>query len=389
MAFGKNPAGLAQVGSFRQMGHSWSQSRNEKKVRNSSSVPAWINQYRPSTDLPDTIRLIAGDYNVEDVDRNGNVFVVQHLPFYPFTEHYDSRSKKYSVCSAGPFASDRNKKQPCHGCDLFWSSMKEDPQRPGRKKPGFMSKRDMSVFTVIDYNTYHKVEQIDQQTGRVRTNDKGEPYYNWIKCGGRVCDACDAGKETKQGKRLHWAMGSDHYNTLLTSDKDIGRSCVTCGENEVIHMEAWLCTQCGEAVIDDRSRLSEKDIDDIVLKPATCKQCGHHGFLQELINCTNCTSAGREPKRATLFDVDIKVRRVEASDGSNRSTLNVSGFSKPGPVSKTFQEYNKPEELNKIYAPTPLEVQAVLFQVVNREPVPASDLSRPYNNQGNNGPNYG
>ena len=395
MAYGKDPSKLGQVGSFRQQSHTYNQARNEKKFRGGggSGPPSWVNEYRPPTDDVDTIRILQGDYTVEDVNAKGEVYPIEHLSFWPFVEHFDARSKKRSVCSAGPHANDRNKREPCHGCDLFWGSMKINPSS-GKKEKGFMGKRDMVAYTVLDYGKYHKVEQVDRATGQVRTNDQGQPYYNWVKCaksseGKGICDACDANKEAKVGHRAHWPMGSDHYNTLLNYDETVGKGCVTCGKKDVIRNEAWLCSnpECGEAVIDDRSRLSKKEIDEIVYKPCVCKQCGSEGFLSELISCVNCTPNGNMPKRATIFDVDLRVKRVEPADGSNRTTLQIVGYSDPAPISKQFAEIAKPEDLSKIYAPTPLERQAALFQVApSREPVTASSASRPY---GQSGPNYG
>lgn len=400
MAFGKNSQGLNNVPSFRQSGHTWNQSRTEKKFRGGGGgPPSWVNEYRPPTGDVDVIRVIQGSYTVEDVDAQGNLVKIENLTFWPFVEHFDARSKRRCTCSAGPYSNDRNKRQPCHGCDLFWSSMKTNPSS-GKKEKGFMGKRDMSAFTVIDFGKYHKVEQIDQQ-GRVRLNENTQqPFYNWVKCkksseGKGICDACDANKESKFGHRMHWPMGSDHYNTLLNYDETVGKGCVTCGQKDVIRNDAWLCPNldCGEAVIDDRTRLSKKEIDEIVYRPCRCKQCGQEAYLSELIACVNCTPAGHMPKRATIFDVDLRVQRVEPADGSNRTTLQIVGYSDPKPVPKQYAELAKPEDLGKIYAPTPLDKQAMLFQVPAagpaREPVTAAGASRPYGQGGGSGPNYG
>jgi len=399
MAFGKNPAGLNNVGSFRQTSHTFNQNRSEKKFRGGGGgPPSWVNEYRPPKDDVDLIRVIQGVYTINDVDAQGALVKVENLTFWPFVEHFDARSKRRCVCSAGPNANDRNKRQPCHGCDLFWGSMKVNPVT-NKKEKGFMGKRDMVAFTVVDYSKYHKIEQIDQQTGRVKTNDQGQPYYNWVKCsksseGRGACDACDANKESKFGHRLHWPMGSDHYQTLLAYDETVGKACVVCGQKDVIRNDAWLCSNpdCGDAIIDDKTRLSSKEINEIVLKHCKCNTCGADGFLTELISCVNCTPAGKAPKRATIFDVDLRLCRVEPADGSNRTTLSIVGFTDPHPVAKQFAELAKPEDLSRIYAPTPLEKQAVLFQVPStppREPVTAANASRPYGQGQGGGPNYG
>lgn len=384
MAFGKNPDDLNSTASFRQKGAMWNSQKNEKKQRKSVSggAPTWVDEYRPSTDDVDTIRLIAGNYTIDDIDGRGEPIKIANLPWFPFVEHYHALNKHRSVCSAGPNGNDRNKKLPCHGCDLFWSSMKTDPAS-GKKVKGFMGKRDMSVFTVLDYRIYHKVEQVDRN-GQVRKNDAGQVYYSWVKCGknseGRGgCDACDEGTETKQGHRLHWPMGSDHYNALLAFDENIGKGCTTCGGRATIRNEAWLCANpdCGEAVLDSQTRLPKGDIENIVNKPNKCRACGYEGLLIELINCSSCTPGGHTPRRANLFDVDLQIKRIEARDGTNRTSLSIVGWSDPSPVAKQYAELAKPKDLPKIFAPTPLEKQAYLFQIeVPREPTTAG--ARPY-----------
>jgi len=398
MAFGKNPQGLRSVGSFRQTANTFNQNRNDKRTRTGgNATPSWVNEYKPPTDDVDLIRIIQGDYTIQDSNREGELIQVEHLAFFPYVEHYDARSKRRSVCSAGPFANDRKKAQPCHGCDLFFSSMKVNPAT-GKRERGFMGKRDMAAWTVLHYAVYHKIEQVDNYTGQVRMNERtNQPYYNWVRCakdaqGKGMCDACDANKESKFGHRLHWSMGTDHYNTLIAYDEDVGHSCSICGGQDTIRNDAWLCAnpECGDAVIDDRTRLSKKDIEEIVNRPAVCPACGFEGFLRELVSCVNCTPLGKTPKRATIFDVDLKVRRVESQDSSNRTTLQIIGHSDPRPIDKRLIEFAKPEDLNRIYGPTDLQKQATLFQVQGapqqRDP---STAARPYGQNNRGGPNYG
>lgn len=399
MAFGKDAQILNNVGSFRQSSRAFNQSRIENKSRTGGSggkQPSWVNEFKPTTDDVDTIRIIQGAYTVDEVDRHGNLTQVKGLTFWPFSEHYDARSRRRCVCSAGVYANNRAKRAPCHGCDLFWSSMKTDPIS-GKRAKGFMGRRDMVAFTIIDYASYHKVAQLDAQGQPKMNPTSNQPFYSWVKCrksseGRGVCNPCDANAETHQGHRLHWPMGSDHYNTLLEYDETVGKSCMVCSGTGTVRNEAWLCSnlKCGEALIDAQTRLSKKEIDELVNNPVRCKHCQQEGFLTELISCLNCTPAGKIPKRATIFDVDLTLKRIEPADGSNRTSLSIVGFIGPRPIEKQFAEIAKPEELSKIYAPTPMEVQASLFNVsptidtVVRDPV--TTASRPY---GASGPNYG
>ena len=387
MAFGKQPENLGKVTSFRQMGNAWKQNQADKKQgggAGGSRAPTWVNSYKPPTDDTDLIRILAGNYTVEDSDRQGNLLTMNDLPFFPFIEHYDSRTKKTSVCSAGPFSNHKDKRKPCKGCDLFFSSMKIN-EKTGKKERGFMSRREMVAFTIIHLHNYHKIPQL-QNNGAPKLNpNTGAPYMSWVKCsksmdGRGRCKHCDAGVEKKYGHRMHWPMGQDHYNTLLARDEDIGQCCSNCQGRDTIVQRAWLCQHCQDAVIDmDTTELLKKEVDEMVTHPVTCPHCKKEDMLMELIDCKNCSS----PKRASLFDVDLKVRRLEDAGGTNRTTLSISGFSDPHPIDAVLAEMAKPERLDIIYAPTPFEVQAGLFgDAPIRQPVTASDASKPYSNHG-------
>lgn len=382
MAFGKNPANITNVGSFRQMGHTWNQSKTKRTTQSSGGmVPPWVNEYKPPTTGLDLIRVIAGDYTVQEADRNGNVTDIEHLPFYPFVEHFDARSKKRCTCSAGPLANIKGKRDACHGCDFYWAGIRTN--EAGKREKGFMGKRDMVAFTIVHLHDYHKAPQRDDK-GLAKLNpNTGEPFYSWTRCSKDInrrgkCAHCDEGMDAKYGHRMHWAMGNDHYNTLLNKDEEIGQSCSACGGVETIGSQAWVCPNpdCGEAIIEDSTALSAKEVAAIVGRPVTCASCKQTNYATEILECAKCPT----PKRATLFDVDLKLSRIEAPDGTNRTTLNISSFSEPRPLPPELAELGKPERLDKIYAPTSLEVQAMLFQVNAgmRQPVTAASAARPY-----------
>lgn len=388
MAFGKNPADLNNVGSFRAMGHAWNQKKQEQKDRRPTggSLPSWVNEYKPPTDGLDLIRILPGEYYVEEADASGNVTKLGPLQFWPFAEHYDSRTKKRAVCSGGAHANNQKLRSPCPGCDLFFSSMKFN-EKTGKRERGFMGRREMIAFSIIHYRNYHKVPQIDQQGNpRVNPNTK-EPYYSWLRCfkderGRGKCDHCDAGFEMKFGHRMHWPMGADHYNTLLNKADQIANSCANCGGRNTIQTEAWVCgnPECEHPVIDSESNLKPKEIAAIVKGEVVCPECKEKGFLKEYRKCDNCDNA----KRAEIFDVDLNICRVVPADGSNRTTLDISSYSDPHPIDKALAEIAKPEKLNLIYAPTSKEIQEGLFGVAGgapRAPVTAATAARPYGNR--------
>jgi len=387
MAYGKDKSTVQSLGSFRQKANAYAAKKNEG--RSKSSTPFFVGQYKPSTGDVDTIRIIEGHYTVQQVVGNGDHAALEEveLPFFPYTEHYDGRNERSCICSAGPFANHKGKAQPCHGCAIFWST--RETQADGKKKSERMSRREMYAFSVLDYGKYHKMPQIDKQTGQVRTNDSGEPYYNWEKCSGLGCKGCqDQRIESKQGNLRHWALGWAHYKTILETDKEIGKSCRACGGTDSIVSRAWLCPGCGDCAVDMSSTsLNQKQIDELTERPYHCS-CKYEGFLQEMIECKQCTPVGGVAARATIFDVDMNVKRIETATGQGKQTaLQISRWSPPRPIDPNFKTaLEKPLDLPKIYAPTDLKIQAEQFGVTasdlpgpqaQRQPV-TSGAARPY-----------
>jgi hypothetical protein len=391
MAYGKDPKNLGTGGSFRQQANRYQHQKDQnRKSRGGGGGAYWATQYKPSMDEPDTIRVIEGKYVVPQVvqkltaeGKKEAVLEMIELPFFPFAEHYDGREKKTCICSAGPWAGSKDKAAPCVGCELFWSGMEKDHN--GKKKQGRMSRREMYVFSVLDYGVYHNVEQVDFKTGQIRINEQtNQPWMHWVKCEGQGCEACRAGKETRRGMTRHWALGWGHYQSLLDADKKIGKSCSNCRATNSINCIAWTCPQCGDAIVDMASTtLKTKEIDDLVSNPVTCK-CGFNGFAHEIIECRSCSPAGGTARRATIFDVDMNVNRVADPNGGNNTTLSISQWSAPGAVDPNFKEFHKSLDLEKIYTPTPIEKQRELFDVkgpIQRTPVTSGEAARPWQGQ--------
>lgn len=391
MAFGKKSENLGNVGSFRQTAGAWNRSKQNRasmsdRGSSGSSVPSWVNEYKAPTDDLDLIRLIAGSYMVDEPAKNPDgsysVNKIGPLCFYPYTEHYDSRTKRRANCSAGPFGNIRDRRDPCYGCDHFWSSMK--PGANGKMERGYMGKSERVAFTIIHYHNYHKVPQVDKDGNPRVSASTQQQYYSWYRCnknaaGRGKCDYCASGFEMKFGHKLHWAMGNDHANTLLDKESEISESCVNCRGDHTIVSDAWVCSDksCGEAIIDDTSALSQKEIAQLINAPCRCPGCKNMVMASEVIHCTNCS----EGRRAGLFDVDLKVKRVTPQDGTNRTILSISSYVL-APIPAALIELATPEKLDRIYAPTSLETQAALFGVPTaqpvRTPVTGETASRPY-----------
>lgn len=385
MAYGKDQNVLRNTGSFRQRAGQFNSNRDEQRSKARGAAPYFVGQFKPPTDDAATIRILEGHYKVQEPhargkdDKGNTIWEIEEvdMPFMPWVEHYDGRNEKSSICSAGPLAMDKHQRQPCHGCDIHYST--RETGADGKKKSDRMSRREMYAFSIIDYGRYHNLPQVDRQTGQIRRGEDGQPYMQWVPCVGTGCDGCKSNAETKQGQTRHWSMGWGHYQTLLSTDSEIGKSCAGCGGQETIQGRAWLCPNCGDGVIDLQSTSLKKEEVVAVTERVFHCNCGYHGFLQELIECRQCSGAGGTARRATLFDVDMQVKRVETSSGQGKQTaLSIVRFSQPRPIDKFFEPLNKPMALDKIYVPTPLDNQATLFGVSStpqRQPRTAADIS--------------
>lgn len=368
MAFGKDPKQLDEIGSFRQ------QRRTVEAARPKPSGGGfvWRDRFQPSTDEPDEIRIVKGHHEVELGQPDGTI-VKQVLYYFPYTEHFHGTMKKGGVCSAGPLGMFKGKGQPCLGCETYWAD------KNAGKKNGPMNKRELSAFSVLHYATYGKIPQIDRQTGQPRTNDKNEPYYEWARILPHERHKYQ-GVDLRDYNVMHWSLGFGHSKVLEDYDKEIGKSCKSCGGRDTIHMEAWLCRGCGEALIDaSTTTFSPKEIDEITNKKVRCASCQNDGLLQEMVSCTSCPHG----QRADIFDVDIKVKRSAPTDNSNQTQLIVTGWSNPRAIDQRFVEVAKPMALEKIFAPTTYEKQQELWG--GRAPVTGQQLSRPYGQGGAGG----
>lgn len=360
MAFGKDDQQLARMGTYRQMAMTQvNQNKGGGGGRGGGGMPTFVDRFKPLTTDEDLIRLVAGNFPiVTAVDKDHTA--VRELPFVTFTEHFDGQTKQSITCSAGPFGQFKDKRDPCRGCDGYWEFRKED-NKPGAR----VSKRPMFAFSIIHYAQYAHIAQLDRRTKQPRIDQNGKPFMEWHRVLKHERAEFAAGYELRQAHRLHWPMGSEHYGVLWEYDAEIGKSCVTCGGRDTIESVAWDCgnRDCGEEIIDcETTTLPQEKILELTTSDATaCPCCRSRGFLKERVQCRNCTPIGQAPKRATLFDVDMRVRRKPATDGTSATTLLVVGWSEPKPVDPQFAELTRPLALDKIYAPTPWEKQIEKF----------------------------
>ena len=327
MSFGKDAKILSSVGSFRQM--SAAATKQPKRARG-GGLPYFVDMYSPSTTDIDTIRLLLGEYLQDQIEGEGdNAKLVQVIrPFVKFVDHFDGHMQKGAICSAGAWTNFKEKRSPCYGCDIFWDTAAREPG--GRLQSSRISRQQKYAFSVLDYGRYHKMEQLDRETGAVRKNNKGEPYYNWTKCPGQGCDACRVSTiETKIGHATHWSMSYTQFQVLLGAETNIGKSCTVCGTFDSITSQAWLCPNCKECAIDmSTSSLKKDELLQITDNAFNCTSCGQEVLLTEVYECGVCASRGQQGVRATLFDVDLRVQLL-VMPGNDQKMLQISGWSAP------------------------------------------------------------
>jgi hypothetical protein len=364
MAFGKQRPNM----NLRQRGK-----RSQQRVkRKGGGAPYFRNKYQPPLGVStDVIRLVPCKIKVPLISNEGELLLDENgqqaydiSPYLNYKSHFHGGRKKSCICSAGPLGDIKGKADPCEGCDWFWWEW-DQRQASGQDKPNAMSRRDMWAFSVLVMADFHQMPDLDEH-GNVKKNDKtGKAYYNWEKCAGRGCDGCAQGVKTKKGHRQHWSLGLAHFNTLLDYSLEVGAHCRICSQEDCITSLAWVCQnqECGEAVIDmSTTTLKDEEIDKLTSYTTTCPNCKVEGFLAEVFECSNCQKAGREGDRATMFDVDLTVKRVEASDGGNQNILQITRSTAPKPIDSDFEEeLRKPLALDKIFQPTELKRQIDMF----------------------------
>lgn len=364
MAFGKNPEHLGNVAPFGGSARQQAAFASRRRKGGGGSKLIFKNQFQPSLYVPDTIRVIPGEYWQQFLDDNSNL-IEGNFPFWSYVEHYHGVFKKSCFCSAGPYRWQKGQAAPCHGCDIHWEDWRTRQDTGNKNSPKRVSIRDMFAYTVVDLGVFHETEDTDQQ-GQVKFNpNTNKPYMTWEKCTGQQCDGCTLGKLTKQGHVQPWPMGKRHFGALSAYGDQIGLGCVTCGSRASITTLLWHCgnQECGETLIDlTNTQLNPEQIDERINEPQRCPRCQQTFFMKDIYECAVCTPQGGSSQRATIFDVDMQVRRHKGQDDSGTQLL-ILGTSDPQPLNSAFSDIAKPMKLNEMYSPTDLNLQAKLFQV--------------------------
>ena len=364
MAFGKDPARLGQVAPFGGSTRQQAAFATRRHKSSGGSKLIFRNQFQPSLYVPDTIRVVPGSFWQQFLDDNGNL-VEGNFPFWSYLEHFHGVFKKSAFCSGGVYRWQKGASAPCHGCDIYWEDWNIRKSTGDKNRPKRVSMRDMFAYSVVDQGVFHEVEDTNQ-SGQVKINPgTKQPYMTWVKCDGPQCQICPLGKKTKQGHAQPWPMGKRHFGTLTAFDDQIGLGCMTCGSRVSVTTVLWHCgnPECGETMIDmSTTTLTHEQLHDRTNEPQKCPRCQQSHFMQDLYECSVCTPQGVSALRATIFDVDMQVRRQQ-NPGESGTQLLILGTGDPQPIDPAFSEIAKPQKLDSMYGPTDLNLQAKLFQV--------------------------
>lgn len=360
MAYGKAPIASADVGGWRQKAGIRSNEKNQLREKRRSFGASRIgNNFSPSETESELVRLIPGSYKIaRAVDLGNGKYGAQTetLPYYEANMHewwFDSdrgKTKRDIICSAGPLWDLKEHAQPCVGCKIFWNA----PIGSDGKRKSRVNVKEITVFSVLVYGTFVKVEQVDRSTGLVKINDKtGKPYCYWTKKNQQH----PRGLEEKEGHVMHWAVGQGQFGNIKFYDSLIGKSCFNCKAKDSIVRYMLVCRHCGTAIVDCAStNIPPQDQDKMLEQQNECTHCRKTDYLEEICDCHACGN----PRRATIWDVDISLMKTPGSQG-NPSQLVISSWSQPRPVDPSYNA--APLSLQNMYAPEPIELQAQRFDV--------------------------
>lgn len=378
MAFGKDPNNQARLhGNFSQQA---AFSSRKRSTGGGGKQSYWSDNYKPSTNI-DMIRMVPGSYKNFDIDDATGEAYETNNPWLHVVEHFHGGLKRGALCSAGPYRRFKNKREACYGCEMFWEDYAEREairQKTGQRpnKPRRVSMSDKRVFTVLDYGTFYKAEQIGSN-GQVVLKRDGTPFYDWKKML-YANDPGAVGRELMHGRVMPWPMNDGQFKTLRAyNDSVIRLSCTTCKTYGHIVMQpgglmqtigvqsvSHNCRHCGNIVVDCRnSTMPPQQIDEIVGSPVQCPRCGTKDFLDEAIFCEKCAAQGTQPVRATIWDVDLQVRLQQDPQDSTKNQLIIVGHSEPRPVADGYANKAQPLDLASIFRPTSLEEQATLWNI--------------------------
>jgi hypothetical protein len=84
--------------------------------------------------------------------------------------------------------------------------------------------------------------------------------------------------------------------------------------------------------------------------------CPNRKYMVDLIPVSTCDKC-EDPKPVSIFDVDVKLRKLDSGTGRDKRTSLSVEFSDPCPMHKDYEGPVEPMELQKIFTPKPIPEQ--------------------------------
>lgn len=370
MAFGKaRPAATGKMNLRQQMKRS---TQRAPRGGGGGGGGNFRNRYLPPTSGPaDIIRILPGAYPTPRIDTDNRDYfyndagqiITDLTPYWKYVDYFHGVKQRGVIGSEGPLGMFKGKGDPCLAADWYWWEWRQRNKNKS-KHPNAMRRSEKWAFSVLVQAPFYKVPDRDASGNDKINPNTHEPYYSWLKGSKRGNDEyAAAGYERKEGHVMHWSMTYAHWAVLQEFADSLSKNCRTCGGTDTIEELAFICQHCGEAVVDMQSTsLDEEDLERLRTEEARCPHCGATDYLEDMVECKNCDHG--EP--ATLFDFDLKVKRVEttAKDGGNQTALQITGAMGPRPIADAYgEDLRQPLDLPKVFTPDSMERQESLFGV--------------------------
>jgi hypothetical protein len=277
-----------------------------------------------------TIRIIEGAYAQQVWNANKGEIVSDTLPYIEIGQHWDNQQRRSHLCSSGI---DELSPKPCVGCTL---DIRATPSR---------------VFTIIHLHDYHKTPFV--KDGKLIRKHDGETVMIDRECEGRNCKMCAAGDEKFFGKRLHLKLGLQHFGQLVSKAEDLSMKC-KCGGT--LLQTQFLCPHCDDVLIDmddPDCTMTDQEVYQARESGLHCPNCKYMVDLIPVSTCDECES----PTPVSIFDVDVKIRKLDSGSGRDRRTALDVEFSDPCPIHKDYEGPTEQMDLQAIFTPKPIPDQ--------------------------------
>lgn len=370
MAFGKDNSHLQTIPSFGQATIEQQMALSDQKRRPGGGGGGiwWKNTFHISDNPanPSKFRLLRGEYE-QEYNYQGQL-ATGTFPYYIFVKHYQSMGRdkpgKQGICSAGPLYMDKKHRKECYACDKFWEEYEQrqaDRAAGGDgKHPNSMSLIDQFAWNVLDYGYFFEMPDVDAR-GQVRTNKEGKPYMVWEKAL-NTNDPKYQGKKWKEGNVCSWPISKSWREDIMSLNTVIGQRCGSCGTGHIT-TQGWYCgnAQCRQFIFDPlNTSMTTEQQQSLSRNPFQCPHCGLLELPYEHVICNTCQQA----RKANIFDADLWGFKQKNSSNSKGTHLTFTNWTLNTPAFQTGQATEiKLLDLPKIFAPTPLEVQAKIWNV--------------------------